>query len=105
MESEARQLLQKANPETSRFALLKSTTRGTAGREWILVVEELGWERVQAWKADADRAAPRCIKPAMAPRPTNAYTHAQSMVCATQGASDVPYARGGLVGRAASLLS
>lgn len=55
MESEVRQLLQKANPETPRFALLKSTTRGTAGREWIPVVEELGWEEVQAWKAEADR--------------------------------------------------
>ena len=55
MESEVRQLLQKANPEMSRAALLKSTTRGTAGREWIPVVEELGWETVQAWKAEADR--------------------------------------------------
>ena len=29
--------------------------QGTAGREWIPVVEELGWEEVQAWKAEADR--------------------------------------------------
>jgi hypothetical protein len=51
--TEAQQLLQRAKPEMPRLALLQVVNKGTVGRELVPVVEELGWEEVQAWRAEA----------------------------------------------------
>ena len=103
LEFEARQLLQKANPEMSPAALLKTTRepQGVNGfPSWRSLVGKKS-RRGKQRRIEAEQ--PRCTNPAMDPRTTSDFTDAQSTVCATQGASDVRYAVDGLVGSSAAI--
>ena len=50
--SEAKRLLQKAQPALSRLALLQMIARSVAADTPLLLVRDIGWSEVQQWKVE-----------------------------------------------------